>query len=306
MKKLKFVCLALTIILFALGFFARYFTVSFKEDGEISIYTSCYPLYAFTSLIVEGAPDLSVNILSQPQINGYEAYYLSDWEEAILDNASAFVVFGDGFEAYSTGLGLDNTIIINALSGLEILDYEESDIQVLEMQDDAISVNPYLYMSCTGAIDICEAICANMCTIDEDYSYIYLNNLNAAYDKLSELELLCEEFSAKEGIRVAVGQPAFYYALRDLGIRADAIILRSFGKTSEDIDTYISMLIDGGITHIIVENECPDELVSALENAEIRVIKLDNMLLYTEIWGSEAYFEAYTSNFYKLCEELGT
>jgi len=311
MKKLKYVALGVLIAIiavwYALPFAAQ--KVALPNDEQYTVYTSCYPLYVLTSLITNGANGINVKMLTQPIDEGYASYSLSDWDNALLEYADVFVTFGSGFEGYTASYSTDTTIVVSALSGIKLINMADYSCEILDCtgnEDGAGDTVPWPYMSLMGSMDICEAICANMCTIDEDYTAQYLKNLNSAYDTVSSIQNETEKYRFDSSARFAVANDAVLYIVRDAGLEPSMIIRRYCAQdmTQSEIEELAGKLNQNGITVLLCEEQMPKQDQMAFEAAGIKVISFDIALKYTPSNGIDAFFETYRSNMKILSEGM--
>ncbi|MBR4236762.1 MAG: zinc ABC transporter substrate-binding protein [Clostridia bacterium] len=304
--KLKYVaagilCVSLCV---AYGFTGAARHQKLNEPEVFHIYASCYPAYALAGLLIKDVPGMHLHMLTQPQDSGYTAYTLSDWETALINNADALIFFGYGFEAFAQAYSASDKAAINALSGLELKhidDYETIDFTGEEATQAAI---PWLYMTTSGGLTICESLCIYMSVLDEVYTQTYYDNLDAAYAMFDQALGMAEEFRTDKKVRVAAAHEAFVYPAEELGFEVSLLIRRRAGQTlsEEEISECIKALKDADINTILIEKQADADNIKNFEQAGFSVVKLDLMLDCDTSFASDGYFDMLKANMKKLYE----
>lgn len=264
---------------------------------EFTLYASFYPIYALAALIVDSdIPGMTLNQLIQPQDGCLRLYTLSDWDAYMLMRADAVILGGNGLEAFAnalTGLGEDGPAVIQALSGLTLSGDAGSESHMY-------GVNPWLFLSVTGAMDIAEAICVNMIALDAPYEQQYRENLDDARSRLSELR--SRMLSALEGCDmatpVALAHEGLEYFAKDMGLSVYTRVDRESGvdTSGQELTDMLAALDAFGAEAVLIERQAPDALVNTLELYGYRVCKLDTLSTGSEALGADGYFDAMCSN----------
>ena len=271
-------CIALAAVLVFACVCGRY---RLTDREEYRIYTSCYPVYALSALILKDIPGMNLYMLTQPTDEYPNEYSLSDWDEALLATADAAIFMGGGFETYASYYSSDSTIIINLLGGLVLKDNSEF-AEVLDFSEDTLN-NPWLFMSTEGAMDITEAITANMTTIDEAYTAQYIRNMNEAYELLAAMQ---QQFDSD--VPVALAHEGFAYLADELGLNTVLII-----KGSTGYDTEVAEALDSSGAELVLADR---QTYRYYEELGFDTVCLDLMMAHGAGEGADGYFEAMQHN----------
>ena len=270
---------------------------SIESKKEYSVYASCYPVYALCDLLLKDLPDIKLYMLTNPQEAGYTHYTLSDWERAVAQQADIVVSLGGGYEEFSSDAAFSSSICINLLGGLKLSNLQPNTL-VFGSGGENQDADPYLYLCSEGAMDLCEALCANLSIADESYSSLYLKNLNNACERFIELEKEVEALELLKGKNVLLAHPAFLYTAQEIGAQITCAIQRD---TCEEIDdSLLSEILEytetSGTSVVLIEKQADAALRQGLSEAGLIVIELDLMLDMDASFGSEGYFQVYREN----------
>jgi ABC-type Zn uptake system ZnuABC Zn-binding protein ZnuA len=284
----------LLILAYASGFLLKPYALTDKKTYYA--YASCYPVYALGCMITKDVPDMNLRLLTAPQETGYTQYALSDWEKALARQADIAILFGGGFEAFDGDDSLSSSICIRLLGGLALSSIpEDADVYG---SGGTINAIPWPHLSSEGAMDLCEALCANLSVVDEAYSYMYLKNLNDAYDRLRALKDEADEFGLLRGENVALAHPGLIYIAQELGANVTCALNRDTCANPSDED--IALLLDSmqrTHTHtVFIEKQADEALKTIFKEKGICLIELDLMLDMDANFGSDGYFQAYRTN----------
>ena len=300
--------LCLLALAYGAAFILKRHTLKAERDAY-TVYASSYPVYAVGSMIINHVPGMQLKLLTQPQLAGYTAYTLSDWERALLSKADAVIFMGFGFEGFAADYTSDKAAIITLLSMLDLksppegcltLDYNSADEKQLS------SASPWLYMSIDGMMELCEALCGNMAYLDQAYSSLYYDNLGSAMDRLAPLAQHIDTFDALAGKRIAVAHDALIYTACDLNADISLYIRRDTAQelTDEQIDECIVALKEAGTDLLLIEEQAEDTMIARFETAGITVIRQDIMLDLSAADGFTGYIDACNKNLKTINEAL--
>lgn len=299
MRKGKFVCLGalMAALLTAYVLSGRPEKIEIPNDPQTNfqIFAGCYPAYALSSMIIHDIPGMNLYQLTQPQMEGYGNYELSDWEWNLLAGADGLILLGSGYEGFEASCAGAPFAIIRLLNGMALETFEGC--ACLDLKADGQSVIPWPYLSIEGSRSACEAVCANMQTLDELYAPQYYDNLTTALERLNELEKSIRT-DLLSGKSVGVMHEAFYYTASELGAERITIIRRNALSelSNEEIDACIELFRENGVTLVLAEQHMPSEIGLALRDAGFTVAELDLMLDHTEKDGFEGLLSGLYQN----------
>lgn len=291
--------------LFTFAFSDRY-ALSNPEETFL-VYASAYPVYALASMILKDIPGMELRMLLQPQDVGLSSYALSDWDIALIDGCDVLMLNGGGYEGFEASVNSGDKIVISTVSGLK---YSMDDVKVLTADGEETDAkdNPWLFLCVDGAVQMAEAITANMLAVDEAYTQEYYRNLGSAREYLDKIDKEIRATALDGTIKVAAGHKALYYTAKETGVQCDLVIDRLPAQEMNDeaLSAILALLQENGIGVILLESQAPNEISAYFEENGIKVIKLDIMTSLTEKDGIEAYGETLIKNARILREKLGS
>lgn len=275
---------------------------------NFKIYASFLPAYMLSDMIIDDVPGMNLHLLIQPQDGCMRNYILSDWDQYVLMNADAAILIGNGFESFESQLmnmGVNGPSVISASSSLVldasgIGDTDESHLN---------GANPWLFLSVDGALQLTEAIAANMIALDPKYEEKYVQNLSEAYGLFEKLKNEIEAISLNIDTekRVALAHEGLIYTANDLGLNVAIRIDRESGEYPDAafLEDMLKKLSENSVNAVLIEKQAPVALTDALTAAGYEVILIDTLSAGTPEMGSQAYFERIYENAREIQRALG-
>ena len=152
-----------------------------KDDGNLKIVTSFYPMYLDVLNITRGVGGVEVVNLTPPQTGCLHDYQLTPEDMKVLETADIFVV---------NGLGMENFLdkVTEARPDLKIIDASDSPEIVPIMEGDV--PNPHVWMSVTYSIQQVKNILSKLSELDPERAEQYRMH---ALDYVDELTTLRDE-----------------------------------------------------------------------------------------------------------------
>lgn len=278
-----------------------------ENDSEaLTIYTSNYPLYDFTSKIVGD----KANVINITENSGFHGWEPTARDIANLQSADLFIYNGEGLENWADSLIENGTItseILEASNGIELLesthshdhDHEdevaddhdhnhEHEDEVADDHDhdhdheeDAAhnhehgEYDPHIWLSLRNAVKISENIKNKLSELDPENASIYEENYN---NFKSELESLDEEytqkFENKKNDTIIVSHEAYGYLAHDYNFNQVGIeSINAEGEPSvQQIDEIIKTARDLGTNVIFYEHTISpkvSEMIASEIDAEL-------------------------------------
>ncbi len=266
------------------------------------VYTSFFPIYALSGLVLEDIPDINLKCLIQPQDDCLRLYDLSDWDASVLAyDADAIIICGNGLESFESSLytfGDKGPAVITATYGLEL--YNSDGTNSIEGPTGHMAdANPYLYMSVSGARKMTAVIAESIAMLYPDMAADIASGYAEADARLAELEenvfSICSNIS---GQKVILMNEALIYPAMDYGLDIVCRYDRESGTTlyGESLESAIVMFKETGAEVIFIEKQAPAELTSALEDAGFTVVYIDIMSSYPIGASPERYFDVQIEN----------
>lgn len=272
---------------------------------KTSVYTTFYPVYALTDMITEGAADLELHSLVQPQDDCLRSYELSDWDMYLLAySADLLIAAGNGLEGFQDELeqiGETSLPLAEVLYGLEMSAFTDSDDEDSHFSGE----NPHIYMTVDGANRILESVAGAMSLLDEENASLYEENLVSWREKLAKIDDdIQKQTEVCRGVNAAVLHEALFYVAQDYGMNIAAWYERESGEMLYDssLDECLTLLKEREIEVVLLEKQAPMALSDALIDAGYRVARLDVMSTFDESDGSATYVQALIENAAKAAE----
>lgn len=130
--------------------------------------TSFYPIYLITQAVVDGASDITIQNLAQPQTGCLHDYQLSTRDMKILENTDTFIINGLGMESFidhAIRLYPDLSIINSSIHGedLRLIENEEHDHHHTNGEAEELDhFNSHIWLSPQNAAVQAETICEEL------------------------------------------------------------------------------------------------------------------------------------------------
>ncbi len=254
-----------------------------KQEEELSIVTSFFPMYIATENITKGAEHIKLTNLSEPQTGCLHDYQLTPEDMKLLSKADVFIINGGGIEEFLTE-------VAKAYPDLTIIDASQG----LDLMED----NSHAWMSVPLHREQVANISAGLETIDPDNAEIY--QLNAAdYDrKLADLEKQQNQILASsQGKQIVIFHEAYEYVARDYGMEV-AFVLDldeerqvSAGEVADVMDAVSS----GSVSFVLAEEEYGKDMGDRVtEETGVPVYYLNTLVRGT--YDANSYLEKMQEN----------
>ena len=277
-----------------------------EAPQRLTLYTTFYPIYALTEMIVRDVPDLELHCLVQPQDGCLRSYRLSDWDLYMLSySADAVISGGYGLENFSDVLEMlseSQLSLIEVLCDLPLYRGSENDSEDASHFDGS---NPHLYMSIEGTIQMLHNLATALSVIDQRFADQYAANLETAIVELEALKAaFYEQTLVCNGKKAAVMNEALIYVAQDCQMDIVATIQRESGMDlyDDELGKCIAELDESGAEIVLIEQQAPKPLTDALETAGFSVVRLDILSTHSETDGSQGYFDAQIHNMQALAD----
>ncbi len=192
-----------------------------KNDENLKIVTSFYPMYLDTINITRGVKGVEVVNLTPPQTGCLHDYQLTPEDMKTLETADIFVV---------NGLGMENFLdkVIETHPNLKIINASDSP-EIVPIMEDGVP-NPHVWMSLTYSIQQVKNISSKLCELDPEraenykrYTLDYVDELTTLRD---EMHLSLTLLPNKD---IVTFHEAFPYFAAEFGLNIVATIEREPG-----------------------------------------------------------------------------
>lgn len=247
MKKKILVLLLLSMILTACG--AERNTT--EDSGKLRVVTSFYPIYLLAQAVTEGATELELMNMAQPQTGCLHDYELTISDMKLLEGADVLMINGGGMESF-----LDQAlerypelVIVDTSAGIELLEdgiehdhdhgeedihhheeetaeahhhdaeeeeeahleHEEEHSHEAEGQGHSHEGNPHIWLSPEQAAQQVENIAAALSELDKADAEIFAANAEAFHEAAHALQEKAHEIGIPEEMHAAVFHEGFAY-----------------------------------------------------------------------------------------------
>ncbi len=215
-KKVLTTILVVLILLLLVGFiyWRNVNKVSEKDDKNIEIVTSFYPMYVIAENITEGANNIELVNMADVNVGCLHDYTLTTSDMKKIESADIFVINGLGMESF-----LDK--VIEARNDLEIVDSSRNINNVIV--DENIN-NPHIWTDLNNYILQIENISNALQEYDLNNAEIYKENTSKYIEKIKSLQ---KEYNEKlqdlNNKKAICLNEAFEYLGQDLGINMTSI-----------------------------------------------------------------------------------
>ena len=268
-----------------------------KKTGYTAA-ASCYPIYCLCLMAMEGIEGAELHCLIQPQDGCLRAYEWSEWDMRKAAEYDLLVLGGRGLESYGSQVGAweDGPAVLTVMTGMELMGQGQS---AGEDGSHFEGENPWLFLSPDGAEKMLKSICANLQGLDPEYEEKYAENYEKAAEKI---RILGEDMRyaglGLEGKRAACLQEGIVYFAEFMGIGTVYTYPRESGENvvDNDLEALLEGLHESGAEAVLVEEQAPDSLVWALEDAGYRVCRIDVLSAHMEDGDAEGYIRIMKEN----------
>lgn len=213
----KILSLALIVLTFALSGCGS----DKKDDGNLKIVTSFYPIYLEALNVTRGVSGVELVNLTPPQTGCLHDYQLTPEDMKTLEKADIFIVNGLGMESF-----LDK--VIEAHPNLKIIDASDSP-EIVPIMEDGVP-NPHVWTSLTYSIQQVKNILSKLSELDPERADKYRRNALEYVDELTtlrdEMHLSLTMLPNKD---IVTFHEAFPYFAAEFDLNIVAVIQREPG-----------------------------------------------------------------------------
>ena len=266
MKKIRSILLA-ALLLIAAGCSAPQ---SGEKESRLTVVTSTYPVYLFTSAVCDGVEGVTVERLNTGETSCLHDYTLSVDDMRMLESADVVVLNGAGLEDFLTdALATSSAQVIDCSEGVDLLenlthDHEEGD----EEGHDHGHYDPHYWMDPRNAALAVSSILNGLWEADPDYAAEYQDNAEQATVLLNSWQPELQETLAQSGVEVS-GLITFHDGFQYFAKAFDFPLLAAI---EEEAGSEASAKEITEITQLVKEYEIP--------------------VIFTEVNGSDATAQA--------------
>lgn len=192
-----------------------------KDDGNLKIVTSFYPIYLETVNITRGVKGVEVVNLTPPQTGCLHDYQLTPEDMKTLETADIFVVNGLGMESF-----LDK--VTEARPDLKIINASDSP-EIVPIVENGVP-NPHVWLSITYAIQQVKNITSKLSELDPERKDDYRTHALEYCGELSELrDEMHLSLAMLTNRDIVTFHEAFPYLAAEFDLKVAAVIEREPG-----------------------------------------------------------------------------
>lgn len=312
---------------------------STKEKEKFTVVTSFYPMYIATLNIVDGADDVTLENLSEPQTGCLHDFQLTPEDMKLLSTADLFVINGGGIESFMSDVAKtypDLTVTEACKDVQQLIDEDEEDIDGHEHEDsddhshDHVSdsgnsgdndkkdthdhdesedghdhgdENAHAWMSVSRYRTMVSTIAEALSKADPSNAAIYNSNAKEYDQKLAELEQ--EENKIKEktnGKDIIIFHEAYEYVADDFGMNVRYLmdLDEERAVSAGEVSDVIAAVKNDGVSVILAEELYGKDLGDTVSReTDVKMVYIDP--LNRGDYDKNSYIEGMEKNF-KLIE----
>lgn len=268
-KKYVIITIAVIIVIIGIIVIGNLNKENVKENDNLKIVTSFYPMYIMTMNITNGVEDVQVSNMAENYVGCIHDYTLKTEDLKKFENANIFIENGYGMEAFSQK-------IIDSYPQVKIIESAKGITDVIK--EESGDVNAHFWTSIDNYILQVQEIANQLSNIDSKNADTYKNNANTYIQKLNELKNSYEDkIESLKGKKVISLNESFSYLFKTLVI--EEILIETDHEQSslsaETVKNVIDKMNEENINSIIIaENDNEQNAKAIAEETGAKVYKL--------------------------------
>lgn len=268
-KKYVIITIAVIIVIIGIIVIGNLNKENVKENDNLNIVTSFYPMYIMTMNITNGVEDVQVSNMAENYVGCIHDYTLKTEDLKKFENANIFIENGYGMEVFSQK-------IIDSYPQVKIIESAKGITDVIK--EESGDVNAHFWTSIDNYILQVQEIANQLSNIDSKNADTYKNNANTYIQKLNDLKNSYEDkIESLKGKKVISLNESFSYLFKTLGI--EEILIETDHEQSslsaETVKNVIDKMSEENINSIIIaENDNEQNAKAIAEETGAKVYKL--------------------------------
>lgn len=268
-KKYVIITIAVIIVIIGIIVIGNLNKENVKENDNLKIVTSFYPMYIMTMNITNGVEDVQVSNMAENYVGCIHDYTLKTEDLKKFENANIFIENGYGMESFSQK-------IIDSYPQVKIIESAKGITDVIK--EESGDVNAHFWTSIDNYILQVQEIANQLSNIDSKNADKYKNNANIYIQKLNELKNSYEDkIESLKGKKVISLNESFSYLFKTLGI--EEILIETDHEQSslsaETVKNVIDKMNEENINSVIIaENDNEQNAKAIAEETGAKVYKL--------------------------------
>lgn len=192
---------------------------STASDEKLRVVTSFYPIYLLAQAVTEGAEQMELLNMAQPQTGCLHDYELTISDMKLLEGADVLIINGGGMESF-----LEQALerypdlqVIDTSVGVELLEETEHHHHEGETEEEHAAHdhdhegNPHIWLSLGRAAEQAENIAAALSRLDAADAAIFAENAATFHEKADALQEKANAIGMPSGEHTAVFHEGFAY-----------------------------------------------------------------------------------------------
>lgn len=284
-----------------------------KQEDEVRIVTSFYPMYVLTKNLTRGVSGVTVTNLTENQTGCLHDYQLTARDMKELSKADAFVVNGAGMELFMEKVLTEaKTLpVIEASEGLELLagrahghSHEENGSWSEEHMEHGQEENGHVWMDVERYRSQAARVCEKLAELFPEKEEELLTSRQEYDVKLSQLSQKVSVLREKtEGTYVVVFHEAFVYLADSLGMDVLSVLAldEETVPSAGEIAEVIEEIKYHGNAWILIEKAYASHAEKIVAETGAQVLYLDPLV--SGDGAADSYLNGMTENLKRIEQE---
>ncbi len=286
------------------------------EEKTLQILATTYPVYLFTSAVIQGVEGTAVSLLVNSQTSCLHDYTLTVTDMKAIEGADIIVMNGAGLEDFmSDALATSKAAVIDCSEGIQLLTALEHAGH--DGHDHEEEYDPHIWMDPGRAAQMVENIGSGLSQADSSHAQTYTEQAQSASFWLQNRKSVLRDGIASEQPDMQLPHReliTFHDGFQYFADAFDLTILKAIEEeegseaSAADIKEIISLIGEYSLPAIFTEkngSEATAQAISRETGVEVRTL---NMLMSGPAEGSEdplsLYDDAITANIRTIINAL--
>ena len=246
-----------------------------EEDNTLTVAAMTYPIYLFTSRVIEGAEGVETQAVINQPMSCLHDYTLSVNDMKAIQGADLLLLNGVGLEdAMTAAIESSGVPTVDCSEGMSLLHYGESAEEHAEHGDeedhddhDHGEYDPHIWMDPTRAAVMVENIAAALSQADPDNAQLYADNAAAYAAELTALgEELRDKLSGLEPRELITFHEGFGYFADAMGLTVVKAIEEEAGSeaSAKELAEILDLIEEYRLPAIFTEANGSDATANAV------------------------------------------
>jgi zinc transport system substrate-binding protein len=272
-RKYGFVAVLLFAILIIGAGMTKFYvnTEKSKEEGQLKVVTSFYPMYIATMNIIGDSKHVKLENLSEPQTGCLHDYQLTPADMKLLSTADVFVVNGGGIESFLSDVAhsYPSLTMINASQNVKLIESDGSQ-------------NAHAWMNIDDYMIQVQAIADGLASRDSSNAKTYEANAKTYLDKLVVLKKEAAQVEkTTNGKHIIIFHEAYQYVAKEYGMQVDYVMDLDEERqvSAGEVAQVVGAIKDDGVKTVLAEELYGKNMGDTIEReTNAKVYYLDTLV----------------------------